>query len=335
MTEKAADTMRFFQRLPGIFAIGLVALVVLLTGSAHATFEFPDELETDPDPPTIADGESISIRWQVSSSDSSFSNGSYRIEVDGTGESGSGTLIESGSVDVDVEIETVVRADELGEEDDAYKVYIIVVNNDDSSDTDFTFQSVTLDNPPEPPTDIIVDWGDQKLEVSWTRSEDNDVDYYVLYYGAEPGDYDGSSSPVNVGDVESYTLTGLENGVTYYLALETVDTHNSESGYSEEVSGVPQETLSMGDLSDEEGGCFIATAAFGTRDAPAVETLRSFRDHVLEKSRAGEAVVCAYYRLSPPLARVLRKSPLLRRVVRILLGPVASGTGHLNPEGGN
>jgi hypothetical protein len=70
------------------------------------------------------------------------------------------------------------------------------------------------------------------------------------------------------------------------------------------------------------GGCFIATATFGTLMAREVNILRRFRDSFLLQNRAGEIFVCSYYRLSPPIARAVKKSEMLRRVVRILLIPI-------------
>jgi hypothetical protein len=66
------------------------------------------------------------------------------------------------------------------------------------------------------------------------------------------------------------------------------------------------------------GICFIATAAMGA-DAPEVAALRDWRDRRLQPSSAGRAVVRAYERLSPPLARRLAKMPWLRSLVRVLV----------------
>ncbi len=62
--------------------------------------------------------------------------------------------------------------------------------------------------------------------------------------------------------------------------------------------------------------CFIATAAYGDTYAPEVEALRRFRDRRLLTNRPGTAFVRLYYRLSPPLARLIAKKPRLRSVVR-------------------
>jgi len=64
------------------------------------------------------------------------------------------------------------------------------------------------------------------------------------------------------------------------------------------------------------GGCFIATAVYGTKNAPAVLVLRDFRDNVLLPAEIGRVLVNLYYLISPPIARLLRANLLLRNMVR-------------------
>ncbi len=65
--------------------------------------------------------------------------------------------------------------------------------------------------------------------------------------------------------------------------------------------------------------CFIATAAYGSEMHPQVERLREYRDAVLMRSAGGRLFVRVYYRCSPPLAAVVRRSKTLRALVRYLL----------------
>jgi hypothetical protein len=67
------------------------------------------------------------------------------------------------------------------------------------------------------------------------------------------------------------------------------------------------------------GGCFIATAAYGTPTAKQIDVLREFRDVVLLKSTAGSQFVALYYQLSPPIADFIAGNELLRTLVRELL----------------
>jgi len=67
------------------------------------------------------------------------------------------------------------------------------------------------------------------------------------------------------------------------------------------------------------GGCFIATAAYGTPSAEQIDVLREFRDSVLLESTAGSLFVSLYYQLSPPVADFIAGNELFRTMVRELL----------------
>jgi len=77
--------------------------------------------------------------------------------------------------------------------------------------------------------------------------------------------------------------------------------------------------VAPGSTSAPDRRCFVASAAFGS-DAPETSALRSFRDRRLMPSRLGRVLVQSYYRLSPPLARVVAASPVLASVSRRVLG---------------
>jgi parallel beta-helix repeat protein len=72
------------------------------------------------------------------------------------------------------------------------------------------------------------------------------------------------------------------------------------------------------------GGCFIATAAYGSYLDSHVDTLRSFRDQYLETNPLGSAFVSLYYKVSPPMADFIEKHPTLKPVVRAGLMPAVA-----------
>ena len=76
---------------------------------------------------------------------------------------------------------------------------------------------------------------------------------------------------------------------------------------------------------DGGGGCFIATAAYGTSSMVEIDILRAFRDEVLLESAVGSQLVELYYQTSPPVADFISGSSLLRTIVReLVIGPMVS-----------
>jgi len=64
---------------------------------------------------------------------------------------------------------------------------------------------------------------------------EGDLAGYVIYYGTASRSYRWM---VDVGNVTTYTLTGLTPGVTYFIAATAYDTSDNESDFSNEVSGM-------------------------------------------------------------------------------------------------
>ena len=72
------------------------------------------------------------------------------------------------------------------------------------------------------------------ITLAWDANTESDLAGYKVYYGTASKSY---GTPVNVGNVTTYQLTGLVPGQVYYIALTAYDTSYNESGYSNEVSG--------------------------------------------------------------------------------------------------
>ena len=74
------------------------------------------------------------------------------------------------------------------------------------------------------------------------------------------------------------------------------------------------------------GGCYIATAVYGSYDCPEVWTLRRFRDYTLANTWYGRAFIRTYYAISPTMVKWFGKSqwfknmflPLLNKLVNKL-----------------
>lgn len=62
------------------------------------------------------------------------------------------------------------------------------------------------------------------------------------------------------------------------------------------------------------GGCYIATAVYGSYDCPEVWTLRRFRDYSLAESWYGRLFIRIYYAVSPTLVKWFGKATWFKRI---------------------
>lgn len=77
--------------------------------------------------------------------------------------------------------------------------------------------------------------------------------------------------------------------------------------------------IKQGPTSQNQGGCFIATAACGSALEPEVTTLRVFRDFILRRWAFGRIFIRMYEGLAPPFAEWIEHRANARRMVRLLI----------------
>ncbi len=203
---------------------------------------------------------------------------------------------------------------------------------------------------PANPTLTSVSPLNESLALSWDAVDG--ATGYRIYYGTSSP----PSTTIDVGNTTTYTLSGLTNGQTYfvavsaiaqpttYIAVTAIDStgpydpgigHESayslessvsfgsamESGLSNILSDFPEALVAYPNLTSQGPHCFIATAAFGYYSAPEVQALREFRDRYLLTNSAGSAFVKWYYEHGPVAAAYIDAHPAYKPVIRAALMP--------------
>jgi len=111
---------------------------------------------------------------------------------------------------------------------------------------------------------------------------------------------------------------------------------------------IPKETVSfditVGDVdiqsipdnksNEENGGCLIATATYGSELAPQVQQLRELRDNSLLHTESGRSFMESfnkiYYSFSPIIADYERENPVFKEIVKVTLTPMLTSLSILN-----
>jgi hypothetical protein len=142
---------------------------------------------------------------------------------------------------------------------------------------------------------------------------DSDV-YYK--YDRINGWYDYSDHTIINNDRISVTLELKDGGFG--------DSDGIANGIIVDPGGIAAVGNSINTASSDGGGsgCFITTAAFGSKFEKHLQLLRRFRDLFLMPHRIGRAFVRAYYRYSPPMADFIAQHDTLRKIVRWSLVPL-------------
>lgn len=177
-----------------------------------------------------------------------------------------------------------------------------------------------------PSTGVVAVGRYEFVTLSWNPNSESTITSYVLSYGTTPA----LGTVVNVGNVTTYQVNGLINGTIYYFAVKaradfpglgTIEGKNS-STVTATPSPAEKVVKAVAQSGSSGGGCFIATAAYGSRMAREVRILAQFRDNFLLTNAAGRILVKYYYEVSPPLTEFIAKHDTLRAVVRWSLLPL-------------
>ena len=90
--------------------------------------------------------------------------------------------------------------------------------------------------------------------------------------------------------------------------------------YESEYSHPPVNKEKFSTFPEKQGGgCYIATAVYGSYDCPEVWTLRRFRDNVLAKKLSGRIFIYLYYAISPTIVKWFGKTEWFKNMWKPIL----------------
>ena len=169
--------------------------------------------------------------------------------------------------------------------------------------------------------------------ISWYSEVDPSVESIQPYEGYWLRSYYGSDLIVRIvpkTGQSAYLKPSISKKFIYLAKRSFIRLMDSvggicmaESGSSEPPPppGAPGRSTESIGVASGGGGCFIATAAYGSPIHPYVKILRQFRDQYLLNTVWGREFVSFYYKHSPMIADLISRSPLLRVITQIVLIP--------------
>lgn len=156
--------------------------------------------------------------------------------------------------------------------------------------------------------------------VKFIRNENNNIMSATGNAGVCP-------SPGN----ENYTADLTEGDYCLQISVKDGginDADQREDGIIQILGGISPINVNVkskagsSDNSDDDGACFIATAAYGSYLSSEVKILRQFRDEYLLTNPLGQQFVETYYALSPPIADFIASNETFKTLTRWLLTPI-------------
>ncbi|MDH4205704.1 MAG: fibronectin type III domain-containing protein [Desulfobacteraceae bacterium] len=163
------------------------------------------------------------------------------------------------------------------------------------------------------------------ISLQWTPNSEPDVAGYKVYYREQSQSYN-YNAPYWETIEPKCTIYDMDIEKTYYFVVRAFDNDGFTSDNSNEV--MLREGTPINSVDNEVGsgggggGCFIATAAYGSLLEPHVRILCKFRDQYLLTNGPGKTFVKYYYKYSPPLADFISENDGLRAVVCVFLLPL-------------
>lgn len=152
--------------------------------------------------------------------------------------------------------------------------------------------------------------GGVSIKGVFVNNSSKSIKYISLYF--TPYNQVGDAVGCNIKNVSEYGLkcTGpvapnqsydfFGENMWYNHSISSVKVTRARIQYMDgSEEGIPGSDISV----EAGGGCYVATAVYGSYDCPQVWTLRRYRDYTLAETWYGRAFIRTYYAISPTLVK--------------------------------
>lgn len=214
---------------------------------------------SSPSPAVISSGTSSSFSF------SSDSDGSYNVQLNGYQEKDSGLATDKGSTVVSdlltADQQITVTVDDSYSLIEGTNYLTLFVNNGGLVGREQV--NFIYDLPPPVVSNFKVEFGNEKIEVSFKSLKEDDIDYYNLYFGIAADNLNGLgalTSPIVIDHPGSskkirYRLEPITNGTEVFVQVAAVDANGNIGERTAIKSNTTEETLGIIAQLSETGGC--------------------------------------------------------------------------------
>jgi len=216
----------------------------------------------DVEPRSVGTGDDFTLNFTVDS------DCDWDVRIGSGIDTEAGTSLENGAAAAGEEVTLSFDSGALTTEGE--NRLIIFATNADATGVDSTV--VTLDTPPDTVSDFTVSPGDARLVLNWTSTSEEDISSYRIYLAENVFTEDDEELPTLViegadGDItyplevsagdplsgHSAEITELDNGLTYWVAVQPIDASGNIGPMSPVLSSAPEQTCGLVECYGDRG----------------------------------------------------------------------------------
>jgi len=178
-----------------------------------------------------------------------------------------------------------------------------------------------------------------RYRVTGDAPASTDITFKTTKPDGSPGNYPGdidTRKPAYIVDNKIDSTNNLVYGTwtlevcapEYDMCVQESFTINQPVILPDDGATKTEKVVTEEKSTEEGGGCFIATAAYGSVMATEVQQLRELRDNQLLQTASGTQFMTmfndVYYSFSPVIADYERENPLFKEIVKVTITPMIS-----------